>query len=419
MRAPDLRRSEFSLGWKTLCAAVIGVACGASPVPYNVIGFTVAPLTAEFGWSRTQILGPITLFGITAALLAPAFGWMADHYGVRRVALWSLLGFAVTFAMIALTPPSLPVYYGLWFLVGIVGIGSTPVTWSRAVNLWFFRQRGLALGVLLLGTSLTALVVPHLAVWTIETLGWRGLFPVTTPLAAFVALPLGLLWFHEPRPDQQPEEIRSATGQLTGVRLGTAVRDFRFWLIWMSVALIAVSFGGAFINLVPILGDRGLDASAAANAVMMFGIGVLFGRIITGLLLDRFWAGFVAFPLLCLPALASVFLLQPQVALLTAMLAGFLLGFAAGAESDLIAYLTGRYFGMRHYGKIYGMLYMPFAIFSAVSPSLYAWVRDSFGSYNPALTASIAMYLLGGGLLLLTGSYPRTFTDCAKAGSGN
>ena len=119
-------------------------------------------------------------------------------------------------------------------------------------------------------------------------------------LAAFVALPLGLLWFHEPRPDQQPEEIRSATGQLTGVRLGTAVRDFRFWLIWMSVALIAVSFGGAFINLVPILGDRGLDASAAANAVMMFGIGVLFGRIITGLLLDRFWAGFVAFPLLCL-----------------------------------------------------------------------------------------------------------------------
>ena len=90
-----------------------------------------------------------------------------------------------------------------------------------------------------------------------------------------------------------------------------------------------------------------------------------------------------------------------------------------GSALGLIAYLTGRYFGMRHYGKIYGMLYMPFAIFSAVSPSLYAWVRDSFGSYNPALTASIAMYLLGGGLLLLTGSYPRTFTDCAKAGSGN
>src|SRR6056297_943838 len=161
-------RNEFSLGWRVLFAGVIGVACGASPIPYNIIGFTVAPLTEEFGWSTTQILFPITLFGVTAALLAPVFGWMADKYGVRRVALWSLLGFALGFAAISLTPSSLAVYYGLWFVVGLVGIGSTPVTWSRAVNLWFFRQRGLALGILLLGTSLTALVVPYLVVWSIE-----------------------------------------------------------------------------------------------------------------------------------------------------------------------------------------------------------------------------------------------------------
>ena len=71
------KKGEFALGWKVLFAGIIGVACGASPIPFNVIGFTVEPLIAEFGWSRTQILLPITIFGVLASLLAPLFGWMA------------------------------------------------------------------------------------------------------------------------------------------------------------------------------------------------------------------------------------------------------------------------------------------------------------------------------------------------------
>ena len=103
-------RSEFSRGWTVLLAGVLGVAFGASPLPYNIIGFTVAPLSAEFGWSNTQIMVPITIFGIVASLLAPVFGWMADSYGVRRVALISLGAFALAFGSISLTPSSLSVY---------------------------------------------------------------------------------------------------------------------------------------------------------------------------------------------------------------------------------------------------------------------------------------------------------------------
>ena len=94
-----------------------------------------------------------------------------------------------------------------------------------------------------------------------------------------------------------------------------------------------------------------------------------------------------------------------------AAIAGFLLGFAAGAESDLIAYLTGRYFGMANYGKIYGMLYMPFGLFSALSPIIYASVRDNMGSYNPILSVAIFGFVIGGGLLLLLGRYPENFPE--------
>ena len=96
--------SEFRKGWKPLAAALVGVGCGASPIPFNVLGTLFEPLQAEFGWNRGQVSAGITIFGITAALLAPVFGSMADRFGVRRVALWSLVAFALSFAALALTP---------------------------------------------------------------------------------------------------------------------------------------------------------------------------------------------------------------------------------------------------------------------------------------------------------------------------
>jgi len=415
LQAPAKESGEFSKGWTILIAGVLGVMCGASPIPYNVIGFTAEPLQAEFGWSQTQVLLPITLFGVIASLLAPVFGYMADRWGVRPVALWSLFAFALAFAAISLTPredsvQTLYIYYGFWVVVGLVGIGSTPVTWSRAINLWFYKHRGLALGILLMGTSLAAIVVPQVAVWAIENYGWRAMF-ATVALFPLAALVIALFLFREPRPEERPRAIESESGRLTGITLGSALTNYRFWVIWLSIALIATAFGGAFINMPTMLRLRDVDAQAAASVMGVLGVGIFAGRLITGALLDRFWQGIVAFPLLCLPAISAWLLLGDSLTFPIAAIAGFLLGFAAGAESDLIAYLTGRYFGMANYGKIYGMLYMPFGLFSAASPVIYAQVFDRTGSYDPILEIALVMFIAGGALLLLLGKYPETFPE--------
>lgn len=412
---PADQRGEFGKGWKVLLAGVLGVMCGASPIPYNVIGFTAQPLQAEFGWSQTEVLLPITLFGVIASFLAPVFGWMADRFGVRPVALWSLAAFGLAFGAISLTPTAneretLYIYYGFWVAVGLVGIGSTPVTWSRAINLWFFRHRGLALGILLMGTSLAAMIIPKFAVWVIESYGWRSMFAAVALLPG-LALIVAFFLFREPTREERPKAIGNASGDLTGVSLGSALADYRFWVIWLSIGLIAAAFGGAFINMPTMLRLRGVEAQTAATVMGVLGIGIFVGRLATGALLDRFWQGVVAFPLLCLPAISAWLLLGDSLTFPLAALAGFLLGFAAGAESDLIAYLTGRYFGMANYGKIYGMLYMPFGLFSAASPVIYAQVYDRTGSYNPILEISIGMFIMGGALLLLLGRYPESFPE--------
>ena len=413
---PDHGRSkgEFANGWKVLLAAMLGVTCGASPIPFNLIGFTVEPLSAEFGWSRTEIILPATIYGLIASLMAPVFGWLSDRYGVRKEALWSVFAFAVSLAAVALTPTAhtastLYFYYGLWAVIGLVGIGSTPVTWSRAINLWFFRHRGLALGILLMGTSVAALFVPKLAVWAIARFGWRTMFALMALLPLLVALPVAWRYFREPRPEERPEALVSSDGRLIGMTLSEAMRGYRFYIMWISISIVAGCYSGAFINMPAILKDDGMSAQSAASIMGVLGIGIFAGRVITGALLDRFWQGFVAFPLLCLPALTCLILLGGGVTFLMASVAAFFLGFAAGAEADLIAYLAGRYYGMAHYGKIYGMLYMPFGIASAFSSIIYAYVRDVTGSYDPILLVAMIGFVAGGALLLLLGRYPASF----------
>ncbi|MFZ9708163.1 MAG: MFS transporter [Steroidobacteraceae bacterium] len=400
--------NEFRAGWKVLVASLLGVAFGASPLPFNTIGFFIDPLQREFGWSRTEISFGITIYGMLAAFLAPVFGWLADRFGVRRVALASLAIFAIVFASFSVMPDSLIAFYVLWTLIGLFGIGSTPVTWSRAINLWFFRQRGLALGLTLVGTSISAMVLPFLTTTFLDQFGWRATFALLSLLPLAIALPVGLFWFREPRPEERPPGVAVAgSASLPGLSLQRAMREVRFWILWVSVAMVTLAYAGALVHLPSMLSARNFEPTQVATVLSVFGLSIFAGRIITGLLLDRFWAPLVTLPILCLPAV-SCFLLMGDAPLgfALAICAAFLMGFASGAETDLVAYLAGRYFGLKSYGQIYGVQYMAFGLAAAASPTLYGWVRDTQGSYDPMLLAAAGLFIVGALLLLLLGPYP-------------
>lgn len=231
-------------------------------------------------------------------------------------------------------------------------------------------------------------------------------FPVVALLPLLIAIPLGLLWFREPRPEERPPGVSDASGQIIGLRLGEAVRGYRFWILLASILLTAFAYGGAHIHIAQIVKLHGFSAQVAASVLGIVAIGILVGRLLVGFLFDRFWAPGVAFPALLLPAIACWLLMGTEASFLHVAIGGFLLGFAAGTESDVIAYLAAKYFGMAHYGRIYGVLYMPFAIGSAISPIAYGMVRDRTGSYDAILLVAMAMFAAGGALLLAMGRYP-------------
>lgn len=366
----------------------------------------MGPIHAEFGWDFAAISAGVTIFGIIASLLAPYFGGLADRFGVRRVALLSLLAFGFVFASFYFIPNTIGGYWLFWAVLGAIGIGSTPVTWSRAISMWFNRNRGLALGVMLLGTSFAAMVVPQIAQAAIAKGGWRVAFPTVALLPLMIAFPVGLLWFREPRADELPDGVADAGGRVVGITLRQAMRGYRFWVLIGSILVIALAYGGAHIHIAQIVKLHGFSAEIAASILGVVAIGILAGRLIIGFMFDRFWAPGIAFPALLLPAIACWLLIGTGTSLFLIMFGAFLLGFAAGAESDVIAYLAAKYFGMAHYGRIYGALYMPFGIGSAISPILYGMVRDSTGNYDAMLRVSILLFAAGGALLLTLGRYP-------------
>ncbi|WP_198683593.1 MFS transporter [Peristeroidobacter agariperforans] len=403
--------SEFKRGSKPLVAALLGVACGASPLPFNVLPLVMGPIHKEFGWDFASVSAGVTVFGLIASFMAPVFGGLADRFGVRPVALLSLFLFGLMFGAFYFLPGSIGGYILFWAALGAIGIGSTPVTWSRAVSLWFNRNRGLALGIMLLGTSLAAMVVPQIAQRAIAAGGWRMAFPVVALLPILVALPIGYLWFREPRADERPAGVGGADGKVTGITLAQAARGYRFWVLLGSILMIAFAYGGAHIHIAQIVGLHGFSAQVAASVLGVVAIGILTGRLLVGFLFDRFWAPGVAFPALLLPALACYLLMGTDTSLPLVMTGAFLLGFAAGAESDVIAFLAAKYFGMAHYGRIYGVLYMPFGIGSAISPIIYGIVRDRTGGYDPMLLVAMVLFAVGGAMLLALGRYNDNFAE--------
>ena len=402
--------SEFSRGWRIVLAAMAGIACGSSPIPYTSIGQLIGPMREELGWSVGEISLAITLYGLAAAAMAPIVGGLADRHGVRRVALVSLFLFGTSFGSLALTPPNVWAWWFAWAVAGLVAVGAGSLTWTRGIGLWFLRRRGLALGIALIGTSLTGVLVPQLAGWVIDGWGWRAAFPVLALLPLCVALPLVWLWFREPSPAERPTGVFSA-GRALGLSLAEVLNGYRFWLMVFSILMIAFAYGGMFVHMQQMVELAGFSRTDARGVVSSMAVAILVGRVGTGWLLDRFWAPLVTFPLLSLPAVACVLLAGDGLTLPTAFFCALAVGLAAGAETDMIAYMASRYFGMLNYGRIYGLLFLPFGIASAMSPAAFGWSRDSTGDYDLALQIAMGLFVLGASSLLLLGRYPE-FREC-------
>lgn len=404
---------EFKFGWPVILSSIFGIGLGMSPLPFYTIGVFAIPLTASFGWGMDTVMGGITVFTLAALLASPLVGYIADKIGARKTALWSVLLFGLTFIAFNFNTGSPIMYYVLWGLLAFAGAGTLPMTWTRAINNWFNENRGLALGLSLLGTGLFGAFAKLYAFSLIENFGWKTAYLGVGLLPILIALPIAYFFFRDtddPKVAEKVAKLRAeipghTKGNKDGLTVKQAIRDWRFWVLAFCFILISFGVGGPIPNLEPLLGSKGFDTGDAVILASAIGYAVLVGRLLGGYLLDRFWAPAIAFVLLSIPAISCILLQSADLSYTNALIAVVILGFGAGVEYDLMAYLVSRYFGMKNYAAIYGFLYGFFAMGAGFGPVIFGKFFTQTGSYDTILGYAAIAFIVGSLPLLLLGKY--------------
>jgi MFS family permease len=176
------------------------------------------------------------------------------------------------------------------------------------------------------------------------------------------------------------------------IPIATLVRSRAFRLLVALFFLAAVAILGTVVQFVPMLSDWGLTPAAAGGLAALIGVAAIGGRLVTGLLIDRFPA-YAITALLFLAAAAGLLTLGLG-GLRFAVPGALITGFAIGAEVDLIAFLVARHFAPLAYGKAYGAIYMSFLVGGAIGPAMSGFLNDATGSYTASLIAA-AVVLAG------------------------
>ncbi len=404
-------REKFFYGWVIALASGAGLACGIATFVAATFPIFVGPISKEFGWSQVDAFNAPLVITLALVLSATWTGGLVDRLGPRKVILSAFVAEALIVASFYFQGPSPYSFYVRYFLLGTLALGTTHIAFARLVSLWFDRRRGLALGVALTGVGVGGVVLPIVSQLLILSIGWRETYLwLAGGLLVFTLPSMALLVRDSPQSmgltvDGLPASNHASWSATGGQTLHAAVRGGLFWWLLLAVLLIGIGIQSVMLHMKPLLETRGMSAMGSTYGQSAVFAGLIAGRLLAGWLMDRFFAPRVALGFL-VSALAGIVLLATGASGALAYLAALLVGLSSGGEVDVIAYLTGRYYGLLQFSRIYSIFYALYSLGGGIGPRITASLVDQSGNYSSALVLDFALLLVAGLMLLRFPPFP-------------
>jgi len=407
VRSPALLQNR----WWIVAASLVGNIVGPGPAVIFTVNVFMVPVTTSLHWTRGMFSAALLASAVTSPILTPVFGHLLDRYGIRRVALPTIVLYALSLCSLSLLQAN--AYWALFVIVGCAaGFGAClgPIVYSKAIATWFDKQRGLALGIATCGVGLGTFLLPQLAERIIAVYGWRAAYVaigVTTFVLSFSAI---AIFVREPPGYIERMHLareRAAEGpQPFGLSTRAAITGTRqFWILCVIFLIEGTACNGILSgHFVPLLHDRGYSPAEAAALLGASGIAAMIMRIVVGLGLDFVHGPIFSSIVMLLPPVGVAILLS-HAASPAPLFAAICLGLAIGAEIDMLGYFVSRYFGRRSFGMLYGLVFGAFVVGVGVGPALLGFGYDHFGSYDPVLKVFLGLLLIAALLFLPLGKY--------------
>lgn len=389
---------------------VLATLCVTETTSWGVLYYAFPVLAGRIrddtGWTATTLSAAFSAALLVSALAGIVVGRWLDRHGPRLLMPAGSALAAIALASVALAPS-----FG-WFAVAwlVAGVAMSAVLYPpafAALTRWYGDRRVRALTAVTLAAGLASTIFAPLTAALAGQLGWRATYLVLAGLLAVVTVPAHLLGLRRPWPER--DEGPRAPAARAPRRV---VRSRPFVCLVAALALSSLTAYVVVVDLVPLLGERGVGPDTAALVLGVGGIGQVLGRIGYAPLVRR-----VGVRVRTAVVLGGVGLTTALLGLLTwlpalvtvAVLAGMVRGIATLLQATAV---TERW-GTRDYGALSGILAAPSTITLAVAPVVGAGLAVLLGGYASMLVCMAAVGIVGAALSL--GSLP---TSRARRTSG-
>jgi MFS family permease len=363
------------------------MGCVALGAMFSLAVF-LAPMSAEMGWSRAGISFAMTINFIVMAFGSFAWGAASDRWGARVCTLLGgvLLGLALVLASRAPTLMAFQLTYGV-----LVGLSASAffAPMIATVTGWFETRRNLAVSLVSAGMGMAPLTISPFASWLITHHGWRAAMFYIGLLAWIVVIPAALFVRRPPAAVNAPTPSAPATPDRS-LTVGKALTSPQFLILGFTFFLCCAAHSGPIFHVVSYAMFCGLGSMAAVSVYSVEGLAGLGGRLLLGVLADRYGAKRIlvtalAVQAVCIAAYLAVNELDEFYAL------AIIFGVAYGGGMPLYASLARDYFGQHIMGTVFGAATMLSSLGMSFGPVIGGWVFDHFGAYSWLYIGSAAV----------------------------
>ena len=381
-------------GWliiATLFMAIFFVS-GATT---NCISVFLTPFMKRFGWNHAKVSLVPTAFSLAVGLVSPLIGYLLDRLEARIVVCAGAI-LAIAGLLTASHSVTIGSMVAAYIAMGLGVSAATFIPASLVAANWFQDKRGLAVGVVVAGSSASGITMPPLADHLIRNFGIAATFiTLAVPIAALV-IPFVLLVVRTRPEGAVKTTVAEQIKTLPGLEVGPAMATRAFWLLAVVQGLGMAGLGGTFYHVVPALIDAGYAPAHAALVLSTQAAASVVGFIVMGWLADRFTARQVLPWALAALGVSILMLLGARHSVAWEWwLGGFVMvfGLTAGCTSSLTPVVAVETLGLRRFGTLWGLIGLGSTIGLAGGPLLVGAVFDATNSYALAFELCAAMVL--------------------------
>lgn len=367
-------------------------------ISVNTFTVYVKPIEEDLGWSRGDISFAMMLAPVAMGLAAPFIGRLIDKVGARLVMATGAAVVGVGSILLAKTQTQ-SYFYMIYIIAGVGQACATIIPISYVISNWFTIRRGKALGFVMTGTGLGAMVMVPVTTEIIIRWDWRVSYFVMGIIILFM-VPLELLFIRTKPSDMGLLADGGLVSEgepvvLEGLSPVEAIKTSSFKLVAAMMMLSGLVAMGVGVHLMAYLTDIGHTARMASYIIMAISALTVVGKIGMGFISDR-WGIRRAVFLSYLIIGIGIFLLMGAKSLPMAFVFAVVYGFAIGSPLVLNPALTAECLGLKNFGAIFGILTLVNTFGVAIGAFLTGAIHDAAKSYMPAFTLFIVLTAVAG-----------------------